>query len=139
MLREAKLKDYLIENLIKWVPDMPDGVPPEDICIPNNHFFYRFTKEVNITEQDLITYYEMNSERDWGANFAESFALSLFDDINKASRLLSIPSLRNSKGISKITINAQDGVVKQTSKPYHYSWWKTNQFDINTVEMEKVL
>ena len=34
-----------------------------------------------------------------------------------------------------LILNPKDGVVKQTFRNHHYSWWKTNKFDINSAEI----
>ena len=140
MLQKSTLSEYLEQYPVVWVPDMPDGVPPEEICVPHEHVLYRLTKGEKATAEDLTTYYEKDPNREWGDKLAEAYAVSLYDDLDKTGKLLKIPSLKNSKGVSKIILNPENGVVKQTGKsPYHYSWWKTNKIDINCVETVKVL
>lgn len=135
MLQESSLSDYLNEVQAVWVPEMPEGVPPQDICIPHEHPLYRLVKNIPATVDDFVTYHELDSNRDWGNNYVCSFALSMFDDLDKARKLKKIPSLRDSKAIVKIVLNPEDGVVKQTSKnTFHYSWWKTRNFDIKSAE-----
>lgn len=139
MLKESKLSAYLEDYPAVWVPDMPDGVPPEEICIPHEHVLFRLTKGENATEEDLTTYFEKDPNKDWGDKLAEAYAVSLYNDLDKTNRLLKIASLKKSKGVSKFTLNPENGVVKQTGKTYHYSWWKTNKIDINRAETVKVL
>lgn len=135
MLIKSTLTNYLAHNAVVWVPSMPVDIPPEEICIPANHVLYRLTKKEHITKFDLLSYYELDPEHDWGDKLGIAHGLSLFDDLSKVNKLIRIPSLKNSKGVSKLTLNAQNGVVKQTTKNhYHYTWWKTSSFDINTVE-----
>ena len=136
MLKKSTLSDYQNEVQAVWVPEMPEGVPPQEICIPHEHPFYRLVKNIPATEEDFVTYHEMAPNRDWGNNYVCSFALSMFDDLDKAKRLKKIPSLKDSKAIVRIVLNPEDGVVKQTSKnTFHYSWWRTNSFDINSAEI----
>lgn len=139
MLKDAKLSTYLDGNPVVWVPNMPKGVPPEEICIPYEHVLYRLTKGENATEEDLTTYYEKDPNKDWGDKLAEAHAVSLYDDLDKTCKLTKIASLKNSKGVSKFTLNPENGVVKQTYQSYHYSWWKTNKVDINRAETVMVL
>lgn len=140
MLEESKLSEYLEKYpVVAWVPDMPDGVPPEEISIPNEHVFYRLTKGEKATEEDLTTYYENDPNKDWGANLAKAYAVSMYDDLDKTNKLLKMASLKKSKGVSKFVLNPENGVVKQTGKSYHYSWWKTNKIDINRAETIMVL
>ncbi|MCI6800913.1 MAG: hypothetical protein MR891_04695 [Bacteroidales bacterium] len=140
MLKESKLSEYLEKYpVVVWVPDMPDGVPPEEISIPNEHVLYRLTKGEKATEEDLTTYFEKDPNKDWGNKLAEAYAVSLYDDLGKTSKLLKLASLKKSKGVSRFILNPENGVVKQTGKSYHYSWWKTNKIDINRAETVKQL
>ena len=140
MLEESKLSEYLEKYPVEaWVPDMPDGVPPEEISIPNEHVLYRLTKGEKATEEDLTTYFEKDPNKDWGDKLAEAYAVSLYDDLGKTSKLLKLASLKKSKGVSRFILNPENGVVKQTGKSYHYSWWKTNKIDINRAETIMVL
>lgn len=140
MLIDSTITEYLAQYDVEWVPPMPDGIPPDAICIPDNHTFYRLTKEVDIKPSDLLTYQDLDPENDWGDNVGLAHGVSLFNDLSKVNKLLKIASLKNSKGVSKLILNAPDGVVKQTTaKHYHYTWWKTSSFDIGTVETEMAL
>ena len=55
MLQKAKLSTYLDGNPVVWVHDMPNDVPPEKICVLQEHVLYRLTKEEIATEEDLTT------------------------------------------------------------------------------------
>lgn len=134
MLQESKLSAYLENYPVVWVPNMPEGIPPEDICVPHEHVLYRLTKGESIAEDDLTTYYEKDPNKDWGDNLALAYAVSMYDDLNKTSKLTKMASLRDSKGVSKFVLNQENGVVKQTGKSFHYSWWKTESVDINNAE-----
>lgn len=135
MLQESKLSAYLENYPVVWVPDMPDGIPPEDVCVPHEHVLYRLTKGENVTEEDLITYYELDPNNDWGDKLVLACAVSMYDDLEKTKKLTKMSSLKNSKGVSKFVLNPEHGVVKQTTgNSYHYSWWKTENVDINNAE-----
>lgn len=139
MLQESKLSAYLENYPVVWVPNMPEGIPPEDICVPREHVLYRLTKGESIAEEDLTTYYEMDPNKDWGDKLALAYAVSMYDDLDKTSKLTKMASLRDSKGVSKFVLNPENGVVKQTGKSFHYSWWKTENVDINNAETVMVL
>lgn len=139
MLTKSSLSQYLQEYPTRWVPEMPEGVPPEDICIPYRHVLFRLTKGENITHEDLVTYYELDPNNDWGDKLSLACAVSMFDDLDKTSKLTKLPSLKNSKGVSKFVLIPENGVVKQTGHSYHYSWWKTDNVDIINAETIMVL
>lgn len=135
MLQKSTLSDYLNEVQALWVPEMPEGVPPQDISIPHEHPLFRLVKNIPATENDFVTYHEQDPNRDWGDLYVCSFASSMFDDLAAVKRLKKMPNLKDSKAVVRIILNPEDGVVKQTFKPNHFSWWKTNNFDINSAEI----
>ena len=134
MLTKSSLVKYLASNSVKWIPEMPDGVPPENIDIPEGHKFYRLTIGDTIAPSDILSYHELYPDRDWGEQTINSYGLSIIDDLNKVGKLKKIPSLRACKGISSIVLNPKDGVVLQTGKNNHYTWWRTSSFDISVAE-----
>lgn len=135
MLQESTLSDYINEVQAHWVPEMPDGVPPMDICIPHEHPLFRLVKNIPATENDFVTHHEQSPNRDWGDLYVCSFASSMFDDLATVNRLTKMPNLKDSKAVARVILNPEDGVVKQTFRHHHYSWWKTNKFDINSAEI----
>lgn len=135
MLKAAKISEYLSTYEIEWKIAMPSGWPPEDIEIPFEHKLYRLTHDKNgsLTEEDLITYSELEPNKDWADNYFQSFGLSLITKISEARKKLLLPRIRkqNLKGITEINLNPTDGVVKQTGRKDHYTWWQTKSFDIS--------
>ena len=139
MLQKSELSKYLENNPVVWMPDMPNGVPPEEICVPHEHSLYRLVKNLPATEEDFLTHHELDPNREWGDLYVCSFASSMFDDLDIVKRLKKMPKLRDSKAVARIVLNPKDGVVNQTFRKHHYSWWKTDRFDINSVEIVQTL
>lgn len=97
MLQKAKLSTYLDGNSVVWVPNMPEGVPPHEICIPHEHSLYRLVKNFPAVDEDFVTHHELCPNRDWGDLYVCSFASSMFDDLDTVKRLKKMPKLRDSK------------------------------------------
>ena len=135
MLKAAKISEYQSKYSIDWKIEMPSGCPPEDIEIPIEHKLYRLTldKKGSLTERDLITYSELEPNKDWGDHYFQSFGLSLITKISEAKKKLLLPNIRkqNLNGVAEVTLNPTDGVVKQTGRKDHYTWWQTKSFDIS--------
>lgn len=87
MLQESTLSDYLNEVQAVWSPEMPEGVPPQDICIPHEHPLFRLVKNVPATDNDFSTHHEQDPRRDWGNLYVCSFALSMVNDLAAVKRL----------------------------------------------------
>lgn len=57
-------------------------------------------------------------------------AISIFTNIDDSKKLLKLPKFKGGK-IAKITLNEDDGLVLKTFAKSHYSWWRSQNFDIN--------
>lgn len=133
---ETKLKDYLAGYSEQWMDSLPEGAPPEVVLVPNNDVFYRITLGNSLTNEDLISYLQKWPEKYQGEAKIFASGVSVFDDLNAAKRKMKLPALRNHKGIAKLTLYPADGVVKKSFGKYHYTWWRTQSFDLSKAEME---
>ena len=142
MLKSAKISDYLSQYSVTWRLTMPSGCPPEDIEIADNHSFFRLTHDCNgnLDNSDLLTYSELDPQRDWGDKIPESLGLSLLVTIKHAEKLLKLPNIRrqNLSGIAEICLLPTDGVVKQTGRKGHYTWWQTTSYSISNRKPIKI-
>lgn len=134
MLRSAKIADYMSQYNVAWRLKMPSGCPPEDIDIPDSHILLRLThcENGNLSFNDLLTYSELDPNKDWGEMLPYSLGLSLCETVEKAKKLLKLPNIRRQqlKGVAEILLMPTDGVVKQTGKKGHYTWWQTTSFQL---------
>ncbi len=133
---ETNLKDYLKTHPVQWADDLPEGAPPETVLVPDNDVFYRITKENRLTNEDLISYLQQWPHKYEGESKIFASGVSVFDDLNAAKRKMKLPALRDHKGIAKLTLYPVDGVVKKSFGKYHYTWWRTQSFDLSKSEME---
>lgn len=132
MLTEKKLKDYLKEHKVTWKLQLPVDCPPEDILVSEQQAFFRMTAiRDSLQPDDLKTFSEIRPNRDYGIAKNESFGLSLSSDRKSLEKTLKLPEQKRKpkgSGIAEITLNAEDGVVKNTFKKDHYTWWMTTSF-----------
>jgi len=56
-------------------------------------------------------------------------SLSVWDNVEKCLNLLKLPRHKG-KSAMKLELTNNDGLVLQTFKQNHYSWWKTQSFDM---------
>lgn len=97
---------------------------------------FRLTLEADkVTEADFVPYLEQYKDKKYSApQKIMAAGLSIFSSYDP-SLTQKIPSLRKFKGVAKLQLNPQDGVLAKTGGENHYTWWRTTSFDINTVEM----
>ncbi len=137
MLKPYKISAYCREFAPEWACAMPAGCPPEEIQVPYAHPFFRLAQQADTcSEQDFLTYAEMNPQRQWGEMLPLAVGLSLIDSETKARKNLKLPMFRQYKGIINLVLNPTDGVVKQTgAHQSHYTWWRTKAFEYTNQKM----
>lgn len=140
MLITQNIKDYIRLYGVTWAVKMPPGCPPEDILVPDDHHFYRYALQPDTySAADFVTYAEQNPDKDWGEMLPLAVGLSVIDNEIKARKNMKLPFMRKFKGIISLNLNPLDGVVKQTGVHLsHYTWWRTQSFDINNLTMLKI-
>ena len=137
MLKPYKIGDYVSEYKPQWTCTMPDGCPPDDVLVAEEHPFFRLTKQADVySADDFKSYAEADPERNWGEMLPLAVGLSLIEDEAKARRDLKLPMFRRYQGIVALMLNPSDGVVKQTGvHRSHYTWWRTKAFQMSNVNM----
>ena len=138
MLKEDTLENYKKSHEIEWANELPEGCPPENILIPSDQEMYRLTLEADkVTEADFIPYLEQYKERKYSApQKIMAAGLSVFCSYDP-TLTQKIPTLKKFKGVAKLLLNPQDGVLAKTGGENHYTWWRSTSFDINSAEIIK--
>ena len=137
MLKPYKIADYISEFNPQWACAMPDGCPPEDVLVAEEHPFFRLAKQADVySVEDFMSYAEADPQRNWGQMLPLAVGLSLIDNETKARRNLKLPMFRQFKGIISLTLHPTDGVVRQTGvHRSHYTWWRTTSFQMSNLNM----
>ena len=137
MLQPYKLHDYCREFKPQWTCLMPEGCPPSEVLVPQKHPFFRLAQNAkSYSEEDFMSYAELNPQRHWGEMLPLAVGLSVLDNELKARKNLKLPIFRQYKGIIALELNPQDGVVKQTGvHRSHYTWWRTKSFQTKNLKM----
>ena len=137
MLKPYKIVDYINEYKPQWTCTMPDGCPPDDVLVGEEHPFFRLAKQAEAySADDFMSYAEADPKRSWGEMLPLAVGLSLIEDEAKARRNLKLPIFRRYHGIIALMLNPSDGVVKQTGvHRSHYTWWRTKAFQMSNLNM----
>ena len=137
MLKPYKIVDYINEYKPQWTCAMPDGCPPEDVLVAEEHPFFRLAKYADTySADDFMSYAEADPQHNWGQMLPLAVGLSLIESETKARRSLKLPMFRQYQGIIGLTLSPTDGVVKQTGvHRSHYTWWRTTSFQMSNLNM----
>lgn len=137
MLRSYKISDYISEYKPQWACTMPDGCPPDEVLVADNHPFYRLAiNSDTYSADDFKSYAEIDPQHNWGKMLPLAVGLSIIEGEAKARRNLKLPMFRQFKGIIALTLNPTDGVVKQTGvHRSHFTWWRTSSFQMSNLNM----
>lgn len=140
MLRICNISDYRQEYNPTWAFSVSDECLPTEVMVPSNHPFFRLARHSSLYDKDdFKTYAEKDPFRCWGKQLPLAVGLSLIDNEAKARRNLKLPVFRQFQGIIALTLNPEDGVVKQTGvHRSHYTWWRTTAFQMSNLTMLKL-
>ncbi len=115
---------------MNWSETLPEQCPPDNAFDPEGLVFYRLCDTSPPTIEDFKSQRAICPTCEY-KNVSECIArsLSVWDNIDKCLNLLKLPRHKG-KSAMKLELTTNDGMVLQTFKPNHYSWWKTQSFDI---------
>lgn len=121
--------------MTEWFEPLPDKCPPADSYSVDGQKFYRLTNN-QIPNSDDFTSLRIEFPQKDFLDKPECIvrAISIFADKFDCDNLLKLPRHKGKK-IFELTLQSTDGVVKQTFKPSHHSWWRSKSFDINSVNL----
>ena len=118
---------------MNWFEDLPDGCPPGDALAAEDDVVYRLTKNNPPVSEDFISQRKEFPE----AVFPKipeciARAVSTWRSPEKCLQQKKFPR-HKSKVIAKVKLVSTDGMIKQTFKKNHVSWWRTDSFTLDSV------
>ena len=127
-----------MEKELNWFEKIPEQCPPEDAIYPNGEEFYRLCTNNPALSSDFYSQKKENPKRKFaGISECILFSVSIWNDKNKCLALKKFPSQKNKK-LGKFILNKEDGVLKNTFKPNHFSWWRNEKFNFaSTIVLDK--
>lgn len=139
MIKEIKLVTYIKEYGEHWADELPENCPPEDVCVADGDVFYRLTRNKdNIVPDDWQNNLTLYPERKYNNNLRVYAAgLSLFDDLEALQNKMKLPAMKRlgMKGLAKIALEPEDGVVMPTFYESHHTWWRTTMCNLDKAEL----
>ena len=120
----------------KWFEELPEQCPPEDAkeC---NGIYYRISNGNPATSTDFFSQKKLQSDKVFigkGIDDCIVKSISLFSDRKEIEKRMKLPKFR--KGvIAEVRLEPKDGMIKKTFGAAHYSWWRTNEFDVSQAKV----
>lgn len=140
MIEALKLALYIKQHGEQWADELPDNCPPEEVYTASDETFYRMTfNEDRVVPEDWVNYLQLHPERNFTAEQRIYAAgLSLMDSEDAALNKMKLPGIKRLgfKGLAKISLIPEDGVILQTTNENsHYTWWRTRMCNLAKAEM----
>ena len=122
-----------------WHENLPDSCPPAGAFEPSGESYYRIIESETPAETDFISYRAINPDKKFSVSECQAMSISVFKDIACCKTIAKLPKFKDKPiYIGRLDLQPKDGLVANTpnpKNPHHYSWWRSNQFDINSVYM----
>jgi len=114
---------------MNWHEQIPEQCPPKDSIDPNGEEYYRLCKSNPAVSSDFCSQKKENPDRKFaGIPECILFSVSIWSDKSKCLEQKKYPTQKNKK-LGKFVLNKEDGKIKNTFKPNHFSWWRSDKFD----------
>lgn len=112
-----------------WYEALPEQCPPGDAFTPKEFVCYRLCEGEQATSDDFLSHRHLNPLKKFKTPECRARSISVFKSIDDLSNIRKLAAHRH-KAVARVTLNSVDGVVKQTGQRTHFSWWRSNGFDV---------
>ena len=112
---------------MNWYEQLPPLCPPAD-ANPCNGRYYRIAKGNPANDSDFFSQRKLQPDKVFvgpGVDECIAHAISLFADENDVAKRLKL-------------LQPKDGVMKKTFSDSHFSWWRSNDFDVSQAKVVKI-
>lgn len=140
MIQEIKLAAYIKTYGEQWADELPENCPPEDVSVANDDVFFRMTlNEDRTVPEDWVNYLTLYPNQNYSdEQRVYAAGLSVMDSQEAAENKMRLPWMKKKgfKGLAKISLIPEDGVVLQTTnETNHFTWWRTKMCNLAKAKM----
>ena len=111
-----------------WFEELPEQCPPSDAINPNGNVYYRLVETFPPACKDFWSHRKAWPEKVFKVDECRAKSVSIFDHVDECRKLTKLP-LHKDKYIVQLALISSDGVLKQTGRKSHHSWWRSPDFD----------
>ena len=114
---------------MNWFEEIPDSCPPDDAESPGGRTFYRLCMNNPAESLDFCSQRKDNPNKNF-AGLSECIlrSVSIWETPEKCLEQKKFPTQKKKK-LGQIMLQNEDGLIKNTFKLHHYSWWRTIAFN----------
>ncbi len=113
-----------------WYETLPDQCPPREAFTPQDFICYRLRLGDKVTCKDFHSHRYLSPHKKFHTTECIASSVSVFQDKSDLSNILKL-AVHRGKKIAQITLYPYDGLALKTGNRTHYSWWRSDKFDIN--------
>lgn len=122
--------------MLEWFEELPEACPPQDAFTPNQEKYYRLAENNPPEDKDFHSQRKCAQHAVFkGVPECIACSVSIWKDKERCLNIKKLPRHKN-KSVVELTLNREDGLLLQTFKPQHYSWWRSRSF---VAEMHNVI
>ena len=109
--------------------------PPLEAKITEEKMFYRVVRNIPPKEEDFFSHKRLYPNKLY-KDICQASALSIFDNFKDCKKITKLPSFKNGEcNIGRFILNKNTGPIMKTGNNGHFSWWRTIEFKIESVEV----
>jgi len=123
----------------EWNDELPKECPPKDAISPEGINLYRLSDDEKLIDSEFRSQRTMNPTKFFpGISECIARSLSTWDNKESCLKILKLPRFKGkTKYLVEIPLEEKDGLIKQTFKKSHYSWWRSTSFSIASCNVIK--
>ena len=110
---------------MRFFEELPQACPEHD-AIPVDCVVYRLVS-ASPNDSDFLSQRALYPDKSFHASECRARSLSVFTDKDDAKAISCLPA-HSAKKIAAVQLSLVAGVVKQTGKNSHRSWWRSENF-----------
>ena len=112
-----------------WKEELPDNCPPEDAKAPNEKELYRLVSSNPPTDNDFDSHRALYPNKIFNVSDCQAHSISIINNLSDIEKMKKLP-LHKNKIIVRLQLELKDGLIKQTGKITHFSWWVSKNFSL---------
>jgi hypothetical protein len=124
------------KEITEWFEELPDQCPPED-AIECNGVYFRIANGNPATSEDFFSQRKLQPDKIFkgeGIDDCIVKSISLFSDKKEIEKRMKLPKFKKAV-IAEVKLEPKDGKIKKTFGFAHYSWWRTNHFNVSQAKV----
>lgn len=118
--------------MYSWFEELPEQCPPKKSNPPDGKYYRLIHGEIPMSEDFISQAIEHPDFKYPNISECIKKAVSVFNHIDGCRRIKKLPGHKD-KFIAEIVLAPPDGLILKTYKKHHYSWWRSTDFNLQTV------